>query len=105
MTLFSLIDHNRIINKYNMGVILLLRAGDLRQKEVINISDGLRLGFVSDVEIDFENGKIDAIIVPGPTRAFGLLGRREDYIISWSDIKKVGDDIILVEINKYKQYK
>ena len=37
------------------------RSSDFRQKEVINISDGKRLGFVSDVEIDLEEGKIDAI--------------------------------------------
>ena len=52
----------------------MLRAGDLRQKEVINISDGMRLGFVYDVEINFEKGSIDAIIVPGPSKMMGIFG-------------------------------
>lgn len=75
----------------------MLRAGDLRQKEVINIADGKRLGFVNDVEINFSAGFIDAIIVPGPGRFLGIFGKAEDYIIPWKDIVRVGDDIILVE--------
>lgn len=79
----------------------MLRAGDLRQKEVINIADGMRLGFVSDVEIDFENGEIQAIVVPGPSRFLGVFGRDSDYVIPWYDIVRVGDDIILVDISPY----
>lgn len=76
----------------------MLRAGDLRQKEVINVADGMRLGFVSDVEIDFESGKIDAIVVPGHNRILGFWGRDNDYVIAWKDIVRVGDDIILVDM-------
>ncbi len=75
----------------------MLRAGDLRQKEVINITDGKRLGFVNDVEINFSAGFIDAIVIPGPGRFLGIFGKSEDYIIPWKDIVRVGDDIILVE--------
>lgn len=74
----------------------MLRAAHLRQKEVINVSTGMRLGYVSDVEINFDSGKIDAIIVPGQGRFFGIFGREKEQIISWDSIVKVGDDIILV---------
>ncbi len=80
----------------------MLRAGDLRQKEVINITDGKRLGFVNDVEINFSAGFIDAIIVPGPGRFLGIFGKAEDYVIPWKDIVRVGDDIILVEYETKK---
>lgn len=79
----------------------MLRAGDLRQKEVINIADGMRLGFVSDVEINFESGAIEAIVVPGHGRFFGLFGHSNDYVIPWKDIVRVGDDIILVDMSPY----
>ncbi len=75
----------------------MFRATQLRQKEVINISSGIRLGFVSDVEINFESGKIDAIIVPSHGRFFGLFGREKEHIIPWDSIIKVGNDIILVK--------
>lgn len=78
----------------------MLRAGNLRQKEVINIASGMRLGFVSDVEINFEDGYIEAIVVPSRTKFFLFFGRNEDYVIPWKDIIRVGDDIILVDIKQ-----
>lgn len=70
---------------------------ELQKKEVINILDGKRLGFLYDVEIDLQTGTIGSIIVPGHYRFFGLFGKGKEHIISYNDIKKVGDDIILVE--------
>jgi YlmC/YmxH family sporulation protein len=76
------------------------RSSDFRQKEVINISDGKRLGFVSDVEIDLESGKVEAVILPGVGKLFGLLGKESEFIIPWDSIKKVGEDIILVDLDE-----
>ena len=73
------------------------RMVDLRYKEVISINDGSRLGFVGDVEICLPEGKVAAIIVPGPCRFFGLFGRGEDYYIPWDCIRQIGDDIILID--------
>ena len=73
------------------------RMRDLRCKEVINISDGCRLGFVSDVDIRIPEGQVIAIVVNGPCRFFGLFGRGEDYYIPWDCIQKFGDDIILID--------
>ena len=75
------------------------RVADLRCKEVINICTGLRLGCVCDVLFDPECGSIKALVVPGQYKAFGLLGRDDDIVIPWDCIKKVGDDIILIEVS------
>lgn len=69
---------------------------DLRYKEVINNSDGARLGCVNDVEIDTCTGCIVSIVIYGHPRCFGLLGRMNDIKIHWSDICVVGEDTILV---------
>jgi len=61
------------------------------------VSDGARLGFVSDVEIDLSSGKLTALIVPGAFRLMGFLGKDSDVIIKWENIKKIGDDIIIIE--------
>jgi len=82
------------------AVIVMDRASNLKVKEVINISDGRRLGFVNDVEIDLESGKIEAIVLPGGGRFFGLIGRDNEFIIPWEKIKKVGEDIILVDMDE-----
>lgn len=76
------------------------RIADLRQKEVINVTDGRRLGFVSDVEIDLESGRIDAIVIPGEGRLFGFIGKDNEFIIPWEKIKKIGEDIILVDLDE-----
>ena len=73
------------------------RFTTLRCKEVINICDGSRLGFVGDVELSVPEGQAKAIIVFGPCRFFGLFGRGEDYYIPWDCIRRFGDDIILVD--------
>ena len=74
------------------------RLTDLHCKEVICIADGRRLGFVSDVEIQLPEGRVLAIIVPCPCRLLGVLGRDGDYVISWECIRRIGPDIILVDI-------
>ncbi len=71
---------------------------DFKHKEVINIIDGKRLGFVQDVTADFETGTIKEIIVPGNTKFFNLFSSKEELIIPWKAIKTIGEDIILVEI-------
>lgn len=76
------------------------RTVDLKQKEVINISDGRRLGFVSDVEFDLETGRIDAIVIPSGGRLLGFIGRDNEFIIPWEKIKKIGEDIILVDLDE-----
>ena len=77
-----------------MGV----RVTELHCKEVICVADGRRLGFVSDVEIEMPEGKVCAILVPGPSRFLGFWGRNDDYVIPWRHIKRIGPDIILVDV-------
>ncbi|MBC5735917.1 MULTISPECIES: YlmC/YmxH family sporulation protein [Oscillospiraceae] len=73
------------------------RIADLRCKEIINVSDGCRFGYVGDVEVDLESGRVTALVVPGRLRLFGLLGREEDRIFPWESVRRFGEDIILVE--------
>ena len=73
------------------------RALTFKQKEVINLIEGRRLGYVQDVEADFSTGEITAIVVPGTSKMFSM-GNKGDITIPWNKIKKIGDDIILVEI-------
>ena len=74
-----------------------MRVTDLSCKEVVCIADGARLGYVTDVEVEVPCGQVKAIVVPGKCRWFGLFGHTEDYVIPWEAIRRVGDDIILVE--------
>ena len=66
------------------------RFADFRCKEVINICDGCRLGYVGDVECRLPDGQLTALIIPGPYRFFGLFGRGEEYCIPWSVSSRSG---------------
>lgn len=79
-----------------------LRICDLRNKEVINSCDCKILGFVSDIDVDLFTGRIISLIVPGPTKVFGFLGRENEYIIPYECISKVGSDVILVNVCEEK---
>lgn len=71
---------------------------DFKHKEVINIADGKRLGFVQDVTADLESGIITSIIVPGNSKLLNMFAGNNDIVIPWQNIKCIGDDVILVEI-------
>ena len=73
------------------------RVSELRYKEMINVSDGSRYGWVGDVEVDLESGQVRALGVPGRLRLFGLLGREEDRVFPWEAVRRFGADTILVE--------
>ena len=74
------------------------RALDFKHKEVINITNGRKMGFVTDVEACFEDGRINAIVVPGNNRKVNWFSNN-DIVIPWSQIKLIGEDVILVEVN------
>ncbi len=76
-----------------------IRFSDFKDKEVINCRDGVRLGFVCDLIFDAKNGNIIKIIIPGPCKIWGMLGRDNEYIISFCCIKQIGEDVILVDID------
>lgn len=75
------------------------RFTKLKQKEVVNVHDGARLGYVCDLMIDMSTGKVCAIVVPGPTRLSFLFRGERDSVIPWTNIRKIGEDVILVEMD------
>lgn len=82
-----------------------MTLAELRQKDVINTRDGRSLGKVVDIEFCLCDGRITAIVVPGGLRPFSvfrfghmLRGEQEVIVIPWEMICKIGDDVILVDV-------
>lgn len=85
-----------------------MTLSDLCQKDVINTRDGRCLGKVVDIEFCLcdgchpNSGRVTAIIVPGGRRSFScgqfLRGEKEVIVIPWEMICKIGDDVILVDV-------
>ena len=74
------------------------RITELQCKEVICVSTGQRLGFIADVEVRVPEGNVVSIIVPGAGKMMGLLGHRDDFCIPWECIRRIGPDIVLVDV-------
>ena len=72
---------------------------DLHCKEVICICDGRRLGYIEDVIICLPDGQVNAIVVPGRCKLGGFGPPRDDFVIPWCNICRIGPDIVLVDID------
>ena len=81
----------------------MFKVSDFIYREVINISDGEKLGYVSDIEFDSSSGNILSIIVPDKSKKF-FSSKSKGTKIPWDNIKKIGDDIILVDVITDKYY-
>lgn len=77
----------------------MLKLGDIREKEIININNGERMGYIYDFELDVERGRITAIVMSGSVKVLGLFGKNQDMVIPWHNILKIGTDTILVDFN------
>ncbi|MGI6550286.1 MAG: YlmC/YmxH family sporulation protein [Syntrophomonadales bacterium] len=81
----------------------MIKISDLRTREVVNVQDGRKLGVIKDLDLDVEKGRINALVLPGPNRFINIFTRREDIVVPWDRIVKIGRDVILVEVNPYSE--
>ncbi|QDX95161.1 YlmC/YmxH family sporulation protein [Brevibacillus laterosporus] len=78
----------------------MVKISEFQTKEVVNIIDGKRLGQISDLEIDLKVGRVEAIVVPGEGRFFGLFAGSNEHVIPWRNIVKIGKDVVLVRLEE-----
>lgn len=77
-----------------------MHLSEFQTKEVINVSTGRRMGIIIDVVIDKE-GNIKELILEEKRGSKRFMASKEESVIKWNQIIKIGDDIILVDtINK-----
>ncbi|GAB6180710.1 YlmC/YmxH family sporulation protein [Desulfotomaculum defluvii] len=79
-----------------------MRLGELVGKEIVNINNGARLGVVgeSDVTIDIESGTVLSIILPRRTNFVTMWMDKQQMIIPWDSIRKIGEEVIIVEMDQ-----
>ena len=74
-----------------------MNFSDLRQKDVINICDGRKMGKPIDLILN-EHACAEALVVPAKTTLLNCFRQdREGCVIPWNRIRRIGDDVILVE--------
>lgn len=72
------------------------RISDFQVKDIVNVANGKKLGNISDIHLNLTAGTIDSIVISRSGKMFGLFGKEEEIVIPWSQIVKIGEDVILV---------
>ncbi|GMA99390.1 YlmC/YmxH family sporulation protein [Pelosinus sp. IPA-1] len=84
-----------------------MRLSELSGKEVINLGDGARLGIIDECELnfDYKSGRIHTILLPKRNGLFNFFSDSKTTTIPWQAIKRIGDEVIIVDINNaYDRY-
>ncbi|MEW6448246.1 MAG: YlmC/YmxH family sporulation protein [Bacillota bacterium] len=78
-----------------------MRLAELIGKEIVNLYDGARLGVVgdSDLTIDAESGQVHSIILPRRTNLLNIWAERQQMVIPWEAVRKIGSEVIVVELD------
>ncbi|MFQ3545828.1 YlmC/YmxH family sporulation protein [Halobacillus rhizosphaerae] len=78
-----------------------MKISDLQVKDVIAMETGERLGYISDLDIDTNRGRLKGLVVTLKGKAMGLFGKEEELVIPWDQIVNIGADVILVKKSGY----
>ena len=73
-----------------------MRLSDLQEKDIINLTDGKRVGKIIDAIIE-DDGVIRSLVIQ-KTKLFNMLPNSNEIEIKWNKIKTIGSDVILVDI-------
>jgi len=75
----------------------MIKASELRNKDVIDINTGEKLGNIIDIEVNLEEGRVEGIVIPKETSFFRFFNKDIEIYLPWESIKKIGTDVILVD--------
>lgn len=73
-----------------------MRLSDLQDKDIVNITDGKKIGSIIDVNID-NDGLMKSFVIE--ESKFKLFNNKNETEVLWSQIQKIGEDVILVKID------
>lgn len=76
-----------------------MRLSDLQNKDIVNIYDGKKIGNIIDVSIN-ENGTLQGLIVEKGKIFSSFLSNHGEVEVTWDHIKKIGEDVILVDMKE-----
>ncbi len=79
-----------------------MRLFELTGKEIVNLANGVRLGVVgeSDLAIDAETGRVCSIILPCKGNLLNFWADRQQLIIPWEAVRRIGKEVIIVELDQ-----
>lgn len=74
-----------------------MHLSDLQNKDIVDINNGTKIGNIIDVEIDKDGNMLSLIVQK--SKIFNMFSSKTEFEIKWKSIKKIGEDVILVDMN------
>lgn len=75
-----------------------MKLSELQNKTIINLQDGKNIGNIIDLEIN-DDGSARGIVVEKHKFLISTFSSKKEFIIKWDQIKKIGEDVILIDTN------
>ena len=74
----------------------MMRSFDLRQKKVIDADTAEKIGYIRDMDIDFENGRINSVTIP-KGGILGMLGDKGSITVPWENVQAIGREYVIIK--------
>ena len=74
-----------------------MHLSDLQTKDVVNINDGKKIGRIIDAAIN-DAGIIEYLSIEKRSSLNNLFNKDKETTITFKQIKRIGEDVILVDI-------
>lgn len=75
-----------------------MKISELQRKDIVNVNDGKVIGRIIDAIINEEDGSFEGFVIEKSKYISSLFSTEGDITIKFSQIKKLGSDVILVEL-------
>ena len=83
-----------------------MRLSQIGGKEIVNLNTGSGWMVVEvDLVIDKATGNIIRLLIPEERLGFSLFGERNFIEVPWENVKKIGNDMIIIEQDERKKRK
>lgn len=73
-----------------------MRLSELQNKDIVNTLDGKLVGKIIDVIL--EEGKTISLVIEKSKSFISMFTSKDEIILNWSNIDKIGEDVILVTL-------
>ena len=74
-----------------------MKLSELQKKDIVNIEDGKIVGKIIDVEFDVSSGYMKHFVIERTNFVRSIFSSVDEMCISYNQIKKMGEDVILIE--------
>ena len=74
----------------------------INSEDIVDIETGKVVGEIVDILLEFD-GKLEGLIVEKKKFLISNFSSKDEFLVKWDQVKKIGEDVILVKIENKKE--